>query len=180
MEPVYKPRRGFVDKNLGFMIVSDASAYLSEELGFATGIFTAEYPFLRPPRLFDIATEQSRALRSRMLMESILDGRLHGAIVRLGRSVPYIDRQANKNRRGLAESAFLGVDAVRMAQKYPTNASQMRPCDYRILLRHGFEAADATLSGHCASEFPTSILWSEVVDRVRCSSELHVLKHRGG
>jgi NTE family protein len=67
MEAVYKPQCGFVDKDIGLMIISDASAYLGDALGPATGVFTIRYPFLRPPRLFDIATEQTRSLRARIL-----------------------------------------------------------------------------------------------------------------
>jgi len=85
-EGVWKPS-GFVDPAVGFMVVSDASAYLDEELGPATGVFTIRRPFLRPPRLFDIATEQTRALRSRMLMSAVTGDRKLPASNRAPRAV---------------------------------------------------------------------------------------------
>jgi hypothetical protein len=112
MEAMYKPQRGFVDKDIGLIIVSDASAYPGEALGPATGVFTTRYPFLRPPRLFDIATEQTRSLRARILMEAIINGRLPGTIVRLGRSVEFIDNQAKRHRKELPRDAFLAENVV--------------------------------------------------------------------
>jgi NTE family protein len=166
MEAVYKPQRGFVDKDIGLMIISDASAYLGQALGPATGVFTIKYPFLRPPRLFDIATEQTRSLRARILMEAIIDGRLPGTIVRLGRSVDYIDNQAKRQRKELSRDAFLAKNAVDAAARYPTNASQMTMTDYRNLLRHGFETADATLTGYRPMDFPRSFLWADIIHRL--------------
>jgi NTE family protein len=162
VEPVYKPQRGMVANDHGLMIVSDASAYLDEDLRPATGVFTNASPFLRPPRLFDIATEQTRALRSRMIMEAIVNRKLAATIVRLGRSVAYIDDQAKRTRDAVGSDVFLHADAVKKAATYPTNASKMLPHDFLNVLRHGFETADATLTGHRPAEFPTTILWHDV------------------
>ena len=166
IEPVYKPQRGFVDNDPGLMIVSDASVYLSEDLGPATGVFTKASPFLRPPRLFDIATEQTRALRSRMIMEAIINRKLAAAIVRLGRSVLYIDDQAKRTRNGIGSDRFLNTDAVKKASTYPTNASKMPSHDFLNLLRHGFETADATLTGYRPAEFTVTILWREIAGQI--------------
>jgi hypothetical protein len=95
--------------------IEDASAYLTEDLGPAMGVFTNRSPFLRPPRLFDIATEQTRALRSRMIIEAIVNQKLDAAIIRLGRSVAYIDHQAKRTRNGAGGDAFLHTDAVTKA-----------------------------------------------------------------
>lgn len=166
MEAVYKPQRGFVDKDIGLMIISDASAYLGDALGPATGVFTTRYPCLRPPRLFDIATEQTRSLRARILMEAIIDGRLPGTIVRLGRSVDYIDNQAKRHRKELPRDAFLAENAVDAAARYPTDASRMTMTHYCNLLRHGFETADATLTGYRPIDFPRSFLWGDIINQL--------------
>ena len=165
MEPVYKPQRGLVDKDVALLIVGDASAYLAEHLGPA-GVFSATYPHIRPPRLFDIATEQTRALRSRILIDAILGGRLRGAIVTLGRSVGFIDSEARRQRTGTLQNAFLDKAEVSAAATYPTNAEQMTTKDFTNLLRHGFETTDATLTAYMPQEFSLSILWDEIKARV--------------
>jgi len=166
VEPVYKPQRGFVDKNIDSLIVSDASAYLREDLGPASGVFSSQFPFLRPPRLFDIATEQSRALRTRLIMEAITSGRIRGVLVRLGRSVEYIDNQAGTTHENTNPSAFLDTENVIRVANYATNASQMEAAEFETILRHGFETADATLVGYRFPEFSHHILWGEIVGRV--------------
>ena len=161
MEPIYKPYRGLVNKSIQFIIIGDASANLLDHLGPA-GMFTLKYPFIRPPRLFDITTEQTRALRSRMLIEAMLEGRLRGAIVRLGRSVDYVDGQSRRMRPRSGKDSFLGEDAVLRAATYPTNASRMTVTDFHLLLRHGFESADATITGFLPSEFQNSMSWQDI------------------
>ena len=99
-------------------------------------------------------------------MEAIIDGRLPGTIVRLGRSVDYIDNQAKRQRKELSRDAFLAKNAVDAAARYPTNASQMTMTDYRNLLRHGFETADATLTGYRPMDFPRSFLWADIIHRL--------------
>jgi NTE family protein len=165
MEPVYKPQRGLVDERVALMIVGDASAYLTNQFGPA-GMFSLTYPHIRPPRLFDIATEQTRALRSRILIDAILGGRLAGAIVRLGRSVAYIDRQVRRQRERTPANAFLDDAAVSAAGTYPTNADRMAAKDFTTLLRHGFETTDATLTAYRPQDFPSSILWDEIRSRL--------------
>jgi NTE family protein len=167
LEGVWKPS-GFADSSARFMIVSDASAYVDTELGRATGILMARPPFVRPPRLFEIVTEQTRALRSRMLMNAVAGGSAFPAsIVRLGRSVDYIDKQAKRTRAIIPPGTFLDSEAVLRARRYPTDASRMRDCDFDLLLRHGFETADATLSGHAAEAFTRSIVWEEICSERR-------------
>lgn len=169
MEPVYKPTRGLVFKDAGLLVVSDASARLKNDLGPATGIFTDEWPFVRGPRLFDIATEQTRALRSRILLEAIIDGRLQGVIVRVGNDVPYIYSGA---RKAGPQSGFLSPNDVERAGSYPTNATIMKAVDFANIARHGFETADATLFAYRPSDFPRSIGWSEIVGRLPSSSAI--------
>ena len=160
VEGVWKPK-GFVDPKIDFMIVSDASAQLEIDMGPATGIFMNRPPFLRSPRLFEIATEQTRSLRSRMIIESVTGTvKLPAAIVRMGRSVDYIDRQAKRNRGSVGSNLFLTPSEVERAAKYPTNVSKIPAKDFKLLLRHGFESADATLTGHAPAVFSQSLLAS--------------------
>ena len=160
IEPVYKPQRGMVSADASLLIVGDASAYLEDRLG-PSGMFSLSYPFIRPPRLFDITSEQTRALRSRMLVDAIVDGRLCGSIVRLGRSTQYIDRQLRRARSS-SDDGYLSEAQVSAAERYPTNATRMTSASFEQLLRHGFETADATLTGYMYHEFPTSLLWADV------------------
>jgi len=160
MEPVYKPQRGMVSATASLLIVGDASAHLQDHLG-PSGMFTWSYPFIRPPRLFDITSEQTRALRSRLLIDAIVDGRLRGSIVRLGRSAAYIDKQARRDRSS-SGAVFLSEAEVSAAARYPTNATRMTPVSFERLLRHGFETADATLTGYLTQEFPRSMLWADL------------------
>jgi NTE family protein len=158
VEGIFKPQRGLVSDEMGFIIVSDASAHFGEDYSAATGIFSSRFPYLRPPRLFDVATEQVRSLRSRMLIEAIRDGRLMGALVRLGRTVSYIGRGTGKSPD--PDFALDEATVDRLA-RYPTNATAMPEDIFRQLVRHGFETADATLSGYCSNEFPRSVPWNE-------------------
>jgi NTE family protein len=149
LEAVHKPQRGFVDPEVDFLIVSDASAELPIMTGISTGVFTAKPPFLRSPRLFDIATSQTRALRSRALVNEMTAGRLSGAILRLGRSAEYIYRQAKKPV-AFEPGEVLGVDAVAEAAAHPTNAARMTSDQFKQLVRHGFETTNATLTTYQA------------------------------
>jgi NTE family protein len=166
MEPVYKLQRGLVDNAIGLMVVADASAYLGEQLG-SSGMFSAKYPFIRPPRLFDIATEQTRSLRSRTLIDAFLGGRLRGALVRIGRSVEYIDSQAKRTRTDTGNAGFLNKAEVSAAGTYPTDANRMASRDFSNLIRHGFETTDATLTAYLPNEFSASILWAEIAGRLK-------------
>jgi len=158
IEAGWKPS-GYVNSNVGFMIVSDASAYLKLDLAPATGVLMAKPPFFRPPRLFDIASEQTRALRSRMLMDAVSNRKCPASIVRIGRSVDFIARAAKRVRPAGAVDRFLDARAAGCAASYPTSAIKMTLRDFDLLLRHGFETTDATLTGHAPAVFPTSFLW---------------------
>lgn len=163
VEAVYKPDRGLISKLSEFLIVSDASAYVEDDLEAATGILTTTAPFLRSPRLFDIATEQTRALRSRMLVDAFINERAKGVIVRLGRDVPYVYRAAQKSVPSLD---FLSQDDVQRAKVYATNALKMNWRSFAVLVRHGFETADATFRAYHPKTFPDAIPWASVVAKL--------------
>ena len=99
-------------------------------------------------------------------MEAITSGRIRGVLVRLGRSVEYIDNQAGTTHENTNPSAFLDTENVIRVANYATNASQMEAAEFETILRHGFETADATLVGYRFPEFSHHILWGEIVGRV--------------
>ncbi|WP_202615399.1 hypothetical protein [Rhizobium deserti] len=91
------------------------------------------------PRLFDIASDQIRALRSRMLMGSILRGEVKGVLIRMGVSM----RQFGMEPAALAERLTDEQSAVSL--NYPTNLTKVWEDDFDLLSRHGAEVCEATL-----------------------------------
>jgi NTE family protein len=160
IEGVWKPG-GLVNRDVEFLVVSDGSGYLREDLARATGVFTVRPPFLRGPRLFDIASEQTRSLRVRILMDAVTQRKLPASIVRLGRSAQDIDSQAKLTRGPTTPGMLLSENEVEQASRFATNASKMRHRDFDLLLRHGFETADATLTVHAGAVFQRSFLWTD-------------------
>jgi NTE family protein len=66
VEALFKRSSDGLREGIDFLIVSDASRPLAHE----TGTLQTGFPFYKPPfRLIDVATDQSRALRSRDLVE---------------------------------------------------------------------------------------------------------------
>ena len=167
IEAVYKPQREFVDKSVTRLIVSDASAYLADRYRESPGVLMARYPYIRPPRMFEIISEQTRSLRTRFLMDSIQSNRLTGSIVRLGVSVMKVDNAVARTRSPSQASCFLDEQQVAQAAKHPTDGARMKPVSYANLLRHGFETADATLTAYQPEEFESSMLWTDLPEEVR-------------
>jgi len=163
LEALFKPQRGLVDNSVNLLIASDASAILAEEYGPASGVFMARFPFLRPPRLFDIASEQVRALRSRMLVDAAIRKELSAALLRLGRPAIYIDRAVERHRPEGAYAAYLSPADAKRAASYPTDALKMRRDMFDLLLRHGFETADLTLTGYHPDQFQVQVAWQDAM-----------------
>ncbi len=72
------------------IIVGDASGLVLSvcEKDKNAGLLTGN---LSTPRLFDIASDQIRALRSRLFVEALTSGKAKGALIRIGNSVRDID-----------------------------------------------------------------------------------------
>ena len=162
IEPLYKPQRGIVG-NYDLLLVCDASKKLDTNYINPTGIFCKTPPFIRPPRLFDITSDQIRSLRSRQLMHEIIKGTLNGSNIRLGNTVKKIDMDvinAGKIQNGHLQksySEFLSEEEVNKAANFPTHAKKLSKDEFLLLLRHGFETTDATLTGYQNKSFPSSI-----------------------
>ncbi|OWV99533.1 patatin-like phospholipase family protein [Rhizobium sp. R693] len=140
LEAIYKPKEGL--QNCDFLICSDASGPLGRPKPFSfSGMLQGK---LNSPRLFDIASDQIRALRSRMLMGSIARGEIRGILVRMGTSM---------RQFGMASEMFkarLTDEQGAMSLNYPTNLTRISEKDFDLLSRHGFEVCEATMTTYAA------------------------------
>ncbi|MGU3557957.1 patatin-like phospholipase family protein [Methylobacterium radiotolerans] len=155
LEAIYKP--GQAIKAPGFLICSDASGPLpaygeASPLGILKGK-------LAGPRLFDIASDQIRALRSRMLMRDIECGTVRGALLKMGRSVRQVDIQVKRERQAREYDAFQSDTEAGLALRHPTDLRAMTPAVFERVARHGFEVADIVLTTHSPALFAVSHRW---------------------
>jgi NTE family protein len=156
LEPLYKPQQGLVDCD--FLLCSDASGPLPGGTGGSPfGIMRGH---LNAPRLFDIASDQIRSLRSRMLMASIISGQVDGVIVRMGNSVRDIDIKSGRSRAAAEYEHFQADGEAALAFKYPTDLTALTPACFDRIARHGFEVSDATLTAHAKRHFSRSFPWA--------------------
>jgi NTE family protein len=157
LEALYKPGGGLIDCN--FLICSDASGPLRPP--GRSPISALLRGHLLSPRLFDVTSDQIRSLRSRMLVAGLTSGRIAGALIRMGNSVRGLDVKAAKNRPlGFYDNVQPDTEAT-VALEYPTDLKAVTRNDFDRLARHGFEAADTTLTTYAPSEFQRTIPWSE-------------------
>ncbi|WP_430397419.1 patatin-like phospholipase family protein [Ferrovibrio sp.] len=148
LEPIFKLDRPMIDCDEIF--VSDASGWISTEAKspILAQILAALGGNLSSPRLFDIAADQIRSLRSRMFMDAVARRVAQGALFRIGNSVRDIDLKS-KNTRGASFYKSCQTDEeVGRLFRYPTNLLAFNIRDYDGLVRHGFECVDATIAGH--------------------------------
>ncbi len=138
---------GGLREGLDFLLISDASA----RLDFAPRTFKrAIKPAHRTLRLIDVATDQVRAVRARAVVDDFVTGRFPGAYVRIGNSTSAIYKGAKLIPPGFD---VLGDDVVDAAATFKTTLRRLNVTEYRQLYRHGYEAADATLSSRHVSHF---------------------------
>ncbi|KJC40121.1 hypothetical protein UB31_27830 [Bradyrhizobium sp. LTSP849] len=157
LEPLYKPGRELI--NCDFLVCSDASGPLKPPGRSAVGALLRGH--LAGPRLFDIASDQIRSLRSRMLVADLTSGRIAGVLVRMGNSVRGLDVKADKTRPlGFYDRVQPDAEPS-VAIEYPTDLKSLSAADFDRLARHGFEAADTTMTTYATAAFPQSLRWSE-------------------
>lgn len=138
LEAIYKPVEGL--QGCDFLICSDASGPLGAPKPFSLpGLLQGK---LASPRLFDIASDQIRALRSRMLMGSIGRGELKGILVKMGTSM----RQFRMSDADLA--VRLTDEQGQVSLNYPTNLTQVVKSAFDMIARHGSEVCEATLTAY--------------------------------
>jgi NTE family protein len=138
LEALYKPAEGLL--GCDFLICSDASGPLVDPKPFPFSDLLQGK--LSSPRLFDIASDQIRALRSRMLMGSILRGEIRGVLVKMGTSM----RQFGIPDEKL--SGLLTDEQAGLSLNYPTNLTQVTADDFDMISRHGQEVCQATLDAY--------------------------------
>lgn len=133
LEPLYKPADGL--QGCDILMVSDASAPLGPPAGMLKSMMKGR---LASPRLLDVAGDQIRALRSRMLMKAITQGEIKGFLFRLGTSA----RTFAKTPGALAG---LTDEECLYCLNYPTHLTKMERRDFEQLARHGYEVAQMTI-----------------------------------
>ncbi|TWU48636.1 Patatin-like phospholipase [Rubripirellula tenax] len=140
VESLFKPGEGLCDDS-DFLIVCDASRPLagdSKDKRWRPGYVDASM------RLVDVATDQVRSLRARMLIDYFKKNPGSGAYLRLGRQTRYY----YERRRGDGQPS-LTDDEVREAAGLETTLRRLTHLEFSRLFRHGYEVADATISTHC-------------------------------
>lgn len=157
LEAVTKPGKGL--RHCDFLICSDASGPLPMpgRLPLA-GLFSGS---LSSPRLFDIAGDQIRALRSRVLIADIAAGTLAGVLLRMGNSVRAVDVKNDRARPVGFYDRFQTDAEASTALKHPTDLKALSEAGFDALARHGFEVADVTLTTYVSAGFPRSLHWED-------------------
>ncbi len=136
VESLFKPGEGLRDGS-DFLIVCDASRPLSSESRMSRW----KPGYLRASmRLVDVATDQVRSVRARMLIDYFKQNPGSGAYLRMGRL----------SKRGEAGGRpTLTDDEVRYVSAIETTLRRLTHREFSLLFRHGYEVADGTLSTHC-------------------------------
>lgn len=137
VESLFKPGEG-LRNGTDFLIVCDASRPLlgeSRQSRWRPGYLKASM------RLVDVATDQVRSLRARMLMEYFKQNPGSGAYLRLGLATKKV-----YSRSPVEGKPALTDDEVRLVSQIETTLRRLSDSEFSLLFRHGFEVADATLS----------------------------------
>lgn len=145
-EPLYKPGRGLVDCD--FLICSDASGPLSAAP--TQPIRQMLRGQLASPRLFDIASDQIRALRSRMFIDAITRGVVRGVLLRMGNSTRNLDLKSGRSRPPAEYDGFSSEEDVAAAASHPTDLTALTGTAFDRIARHAYEVADQTLTAYTA------------------------------
>ena len=146
VESMFKPGGGFRD-GFDFLLVSDASAQLSLDSGMLKRVLM---PWRRALRLVDVATDQVRGLRARTLIAEFQRRPDAGVYVRLGNTVEGVYRAVGGN---VPAGEKLGQDDVARAAGFKTTLRRLSREEFDLLMRHGFEVANATLATRQGSVF---------------------------
>lgn len=146
VEPLFKAGGGFRD-GFDFLVVSDASAPLTLDTG---KLKRTLMPWRRVLRLIDVATEQVRGLRARALVAEFQRGSSEGVYLRLGNTVEKVYGAVGA---GAPTGETLGEEDVAWAAGFKTTLRRLKAREFDVLVRHGFEVANATLATRRATVF---------------------------
>lgn len=137
LEPLFKPIDGL--KGCDLLICSDASGPLGRPRRLVSSLIAGR---LASPRLFDIASDQIRALRSRMLINAIRRNEIKGFLFRMGTSARQFGLAADAAREFLSDEDCLSC------LNYPTNLTRVTEANFDRIARHGVEVAQLTTSAY--------------------------------
>lgn len=167
VEALFKPAGGYRD-GVDFLLVSDAA----QQVGCATGRFRGRAAL----RLIDIATDQVRALRERMIVAYLHAHPGTGALLRIGNTLAAIfDEAKTPLPPALDLTKTLSPEDVGTAVGFETTLRKLAPHEFSLLLQHGYEVADATLAAYCPHAFdhvpfPESLLGRPVAGGTAASA----------
>ncbi|MEM6690995.1 MAG: patatin-like phospholipase family protein [Planctomycetota bacterium] len=139
-ESLFKPSRGFA-AGVEKLIVSDASKPLeriARSRGWRPGYVQSSL------RLVDVATDQVRSIRGRMLIDYFRQHPGCGAYLRMGVKAPAEQRHL----RGTTAPVLRGEE-VSQAAGHETTLRRLTSRQFSQLFRHGYEVAEVTLSKRC-------------------------------
>lgn len=140
---------------LDFLICSDASGPLKT----APSVHHLHKMLkgrLASPRLFDIASDQIRALRSRMFVGAIARGEVQGALLRMGNSVRNLDLKSGGADPTSVYDDFSFETDVEGAANHPADLNALSPTAFDRITRHGYEVTERTLTTYSPTFFNNS------------------------
>ena len=126
---------------VGFLIVSDASRPIS----------APKYWFGHPSllRSFNITAKQAHSLRTRIVMNFLINEPTKGRYMKLGNHADYILKKAGKAHHiENLRPQSLPADEVKRVQSIDTLDTSMTAERFDLVFRHGYEIADLTLYAH--------------------------------
>ncbi|WP_168565524.1 patatin-like phospholipase family protein [Crateriforma spongiae] len=139
VESLFKPGAG-LREGTDFLLVSDASRALA-----GTPRRSKAHPgYVEASlRLVDVATDQIRSLRARMLIDFFQQNPGCGAYLRLG-----LRSKGSDARSRLNGQDALTEDEVKRVADMETTLRRLSHGEFSLLFRHGYEVADATMVKH--------------------------------
>ena len=143
LEALFKPADGLRD-GVDFLIVSDASAAL-----------TSNPPrFKAPLHLVGIAMDQVRSMRARAIVAHFIQNPGTGAYLRIGNTAREIFERAGVTPPdGWIEHAAMPKHEAMRAAGMETTFQRLSQEEFFLLVRHGYEVADATLVAYAPERF---------------------------
>ncbi len=142
VESLFKPGEG-LREGTDYLLVCDAS----RPLGSETRQSRWRPSYLQASmRLVDVATDQVRSLRARMLIEHFKQNPGTGAYLRLGLATKKLYGQKRSDGSTTEGKPVLTDDEVNRVAKIETTLRRLTYSEFSLLFRHGYEVADAMLT----------------------------------
>jgi NTE family protein len=150
LESLYKVGQGLV--GCDFLVCSDASGPLST-MGSRSPLGSFLRGQLCSPLLFDISSDQIRALRSRMFVSALTRGEIQGVLLRMGNSARNLDLKSGRSAEPQEYDDTLTEGDVASAVTYPTDLGALEISTFGKIARHGHEVAERTLAAYGVKYF---------------------------